>query len=166
MSLIQKDVFVDSDGVVVDFEGHVFDIFDKKMEDFNPKSRFWSSVIWHDTHVAKFFRNMPKMRDADQLIEYLVARYRSVKILTAGGFTPKDVAQQKIDWYAEHYPNLECIVVNKSPDKAKYAAPDAILIDDRTKSTYPFEQAGGIAVLHKNTKDTIRQLEALEANVA
>jgi len=164
IAMIQNDVFVDADGVIVDFEGHAFDCFGRRIEDFNPKGSFWGAVTRHDTHVAKFFLNMPKLGDADQLIEYLLPRYRSVKVLTAGGYTPKDVKEQKIAWFAKHYPGLECIVVNKSPDKAQYAAPDAILIDDRTKSTYPWQQAGGIAVLHRNTKDTIRQLEAL--NVA
>lgn len=160
------DIFLDSDGCVVDFSGYCLDKYGKLPDnlDRNEKKKFWGWVQWHDQNVEPFFRSMPKMADADELIEYLMPRYRSVKILTAGGFTPKNVGQQKIDWYAEHYPSLEVVVVNKSLDKAKYAAPDAILIDDRTKSTYPWEQAGGIAILHRNAKDTIRQLESL--NVA
>lgn len=155
------DVYVDSDGVVVDFDSYCVQHFGKPVEAFDPKSRFWQAVDHHDKNVQKFFRHMPKMADADVLLDFLVANFRSVKILTACGYTPKDAKEQKIEWYAEHYPSIECIVVPKSPDKAAYAKPDAFLIDDRSKSIDPWIAAGGRGILHKSAGKTIAELMSL-----
>ena len=46
-------------------------------------------------------------------------------------------------------------------DKHKYAAPNHILIDDRMKAIGPWRKAGGIGILHKDTKDTIAKLKLL-----
>ena len=50
-------------------------------------------------------------------------------------------------------------LVRKSNDKAAYAAPNHILIDDRSKSIQPWVAAGGIGILHTNAANTIRQLK-------
>ena len=62
---------------------------------------------------------------------------------------------------SKHYPEVECIVVRKSPDKAQYAHPKAILIDDRMKSIEPWRAAGGIGILHTSAEDTIAQLQSI-----
>lgn len=156
------EIFVDSDGVIADFDGYVRAKFGKRVSDFQPKGTFWQALTHHDTHVEKFFRNLPKMSDADALMTFLLAgSFKSVKILTACGYTPKDAKEQKVEWYAEHYPGVECIVVSKSPDKAEYAHPYSILIDDREKSIDPWRAKGGIGILHTSAEDTIAQLQAI-----
>lgn len=156
------EIYVDSDGVLADFDGYVLNKFGKRVSDFNPKGSFWQAITYHDAHVEKFFRNLPKMPDADELMAHLMsAGFKSVKVLTACGYTPRDAKQQKIDWYAEHFPGVECIVVSKSPDKAEYAHPYSILIDDRAKSIDPWRAKGGIGILHTSAEDTIAQLNAI-----
>ena len=155
------DIYVDSDGCIADFNSHVKSIFGKSVEDFVKKSHFWSALMYYDTHVEKFFRNLPKMDDADILMDYLQTNFNSVKILTACGTTPADANVQKIEWYAEHYPGVDCIVVTKYPDKAQYANPRAILIDDRAKSIDPWVAAGGIGILHTSAEDTIEKINQL-----
>lgn len=155
------ELFVDSDGVIADFDGYVKTHFGKPVSAFE-KGTFWAALTHRDTHVEKFFRSLPKMPDADVLVEYLRAQpVKSVKVLTACGYTPKDAKEQKVAWYDEHYPGLECIVVSKSPDKAEYAHPYAILIDDRAKSIDPWVAKGGIGILHTSAEDTIAQLVAI-----
>ena len=105
------------------------------------------------------------MEDADVLVDFVMAHFKSVKILTACGYTPKDAKEQKTAWFAEHYPQIECIVVAKSPDKAAYAHPYAILIDDRSKSIDPWVAKGGIGILHTSAEDTIAQLRAIVESV-
>jgi 5'(3')-deoxyribonucleotidase len=155
------DLYLDADGVICGFDQHVQKIFGKKVEAFQPKGSFWAALTHHDTHVEKFFRNLPKMTDADILMTFMIENFSHVKVLTACGTTPKDAKEQKIEWFAEHYPNVECIVVTKSPDKAKYAHSKAILIDDRAKSIDPWVAAGGIGILHTSAEDTIAQLRAI-----
>ena len=159
------DLYLDADGVICGFDQHVQKIFGKKVEAFQPKGSFWAALTHHDTHVEKFFRNLPKIDDADVLVDFVTAHFKSVKILTACGYTPKDAKEQKIAWFAEHYPQIECIVVAKSPDKAAYAHPYAILIDDRSKSIDPWVAKGGIGILHTSAEDTIAQLRAIVESV-
>ena len=52
------------------------------------------------------------------------------------------------------------IIVTR-PEKLKYATPNALLIDDEIKNYKEFTAAGGKCILHKNTRDTIRQLKKL-----
>lgn len=159
--MIDFDIYVDSDGTIADLEAYIVKALGKRIADFQPKGRFWQAFTWHDKHVEKIFRNLPKMEDADVLMDFLRSNYVSVKILTACGTTPSDAAQQKVEWFAEHYPGVECIVVTKSPDKAQYAHPRAVLIDDRAKSIDPWVAAGGIGILHTSAEDTILQLSKL-----
>ena len=154
-------IYVDADGVITDFDGYVLEKFGRRVADFNPKGRFWQHLTHHDTHVEKFFLNLPKMHDADVLMEYLLATGLPIRILTACGYTPADAKEQKIEWFAKHYPNVECIVVSKSPDKAAYATPTTVLIDDRSKSIDPWMAAGGIGILHRSADETIETLGRL-----
>ena len=48
-----------------------------------------------------------------------------------------------------------------SHDKFKWAAGNHILIDDFTKNTIPWKDAGGIAILHTDAAITIKKLEDL-----
>lgn len=157
--MIELDIYIDLDGVISDFNAHILTCLGKSISDFDPKGKLWSSMDYYNKTVAPFFRTMPKMSDADELVIYIAGSYKSVKFLTASGFTPRDVKEQKIAWCAEHYPDIECIVVTKSPEKAQYAHPHAILIDDRNKSIGPWVAAGGIGILHTDAKSTIEKLE-------
>lgn len=152
------DLYLDSDGVVVDFDLHCLNIFGRCASDFSHKGSFWAAVTRHDAEVQKFFRHMPKCDGADLLVDFGLQHFRSTSILTAAGNTPRDAPEQKIEWYAHEYPGVKCIVVTKSPDKAVHASPTAILVDDRAKSIDPWVAAGGIGILHTSVENTIAQL--------
>lgn len=154
------DIYLDSDGVCCDFSAYCLTHYGKLPDnlDKSEKSKFWSWVQWHNDNVQPFFRNLPKMDGADDLVNFCTTNFNNTKILTASGFTPKNGDVQKIEWYAENYPHVECIVVSKSPDKAAFAHPRAILVDDRAKSIDPWVAAGGIGILHTSVDDTIARL--------
>jgi hypothetical protein len=50
------------------------------------------------------------------------------------------------------------ILVDKAITKQKYAALNGILIDDYEKNIAQWREAGGIGILHKNARETIKQL--------
>lgn len=163
------DVYLDSDGVLADFSAYCLKHYGKLPEGLTEKgekAKFWSWVTHHNNTVEPFFRSLPKMADADALVEFCRNNFRSVKVLTARGNTPTDGEEQKIGWYEEHFPGLECIVVRKSPDKAEYAHERSILIDDRNKSIDPWVEAGGIGVLHTSAKSTILTLKQIVKRLA
>jgi hypothetical protein len=153
-------IYLDADGVCLDWSGKVQQIFEGRNVADIPKKELWIGITQYDKHIEKFFLNLELLDDAVELIRYCQEHFDNVEILTASGYTPADAGEQKRQWFANNFPEIKVNVVRKSEDKAAYANTCAILIDDREKCTLPFIAAGGFAILHKNTKDTIRQLQA------
>lgn len=156
-------LFLDSDGVLADFASYAmkhYGVLPDGMEG-KEKKEFWKWVQHHNDNVEPFFLNLPKMVDADKLLNYCLCTFKHVKILTATGHMPKDVKQQKIAWYEKYYPHMEVITVRKSENKAEYVTEGAILIDDRSKSIDPWVARGGIGILHTDANSTITMLSKI-----
>lgn len=155
------NVFCDADGVICDFTKKVQSFLPEFIND-NPKfkNKVWGSIQYHNDNVEPFFESLDKMHDADHLVDFVRSTFGNVFILTACGFTPKDAADQKRRWFERQYgKDLIVKTVTKSSDKAQFASPNSILIDDRAKSIDPWVAAGGVGVLHTSAEDTIAQLE-------
>lgn len=154
-------VWIDSDGVIADFEALIADYVGTPFHEIS-KGAMWRAVERYDSEVAPFFESLPKMKDADTLIDFVKAHFVNYGILTASGHVPKNGPQQKRNWYKKHYGNIIVKVVTKSPDKAEFAKSDkCILIDDRKKSIDPWVAAGGTGILHTSAADTINQLKQI-----
>jgi 5'(3')-deoxyribonucleotidase len=152
-----KKIYIDSDGVLAGFEAKV-----NELRASTPtKCGMWYLIDIYDKNVEPFFESLPIMDGAHDLVQFALDHFDDVAILTATGRTPKNVGEQKRNWYAKHFPHLEVILVESSGDKAAYACPNSILVDDRDKSITPWMGAGGIGVLHTSVEDTIAQLRAL-----
>lgn len=145
---------IDSDGVIADFNGLVSSL----VSDTTDKRAVWKAVHRYNADVAPFFESLPIMKDAHLLVRFAVANFDSVEILTATGRTPEDAGQQKINWYKKHFPHLKVTYVGRSSEKAQFATPTTILVDDRDASIAPWVEAGGIGILHTSVPDTIAQL--------
>lgn len=152
------NVAIDSDGVVCSFSKKCSHILKRQ---FVEGEKIWGKIQYYNDNVEPFFETLEKEDDADILMDFIFNNFENYFILTAAGHTPKDAPEQKRRWYAKYYPNLKVEVVTKSPDKAAFACPKTILIDDRAKSIDPWVAAGGIGILHKNSINTIEQLKHL-----
>ena len=156
-----KEMNTDLDGVLADFESHASAIIGAPMHSVS-KSKVWKAIYAYDTDVQPFFGSLPMMEDALVLWDFLTENFSDNKILTATGYTPKDAAQQKTGWVRNHIDSDVVVrTVTKSSEKAMYANPNAVLIDDRDKSIDPWVAAGGIGILHTSAADTIAQLKAM-----
>lgn len=158
-----KTIYIDSDGVIADFSSYVMQHYGKLPDGLTGRDKkdFWQWVQRHNDTVEPFFLNLPKMEDADVLLDYCTRMFDEVIILTATGHTPIGVGEQKREWYQKYYPDLKVELVRKSNDKARYAESGRILIDDRDKSIGPWVAGGGIGILHTRAEDTISQIESL-----
>lgn len=156
-------IFLDMDGVLADFDKAVNAIIDKNSPEFS-KGKLWHAITNYNYKVQPFFENLPVMKDAPLLIEFLEQNFNDIEILTAAGFTPPDVEVQKIKWGANNFPKYKVNVVKKSVDKAKFARNNTILIDDRNQSIVPFMHGGGIGVLHTSALETIDILKNIFKN--
>lgn len=154
-------VYIDMDGVVSDFDTKFSEITkgQSKKSDF-PKGRGWAMISQYDKEVEPFFESLPKMQGADQLVKFVTDSFEKVAFLTATGTTPKNGPEQKHKWIAKNYPGMKVITVTSSPEKAVYANPRAILVDDREKSIGPWRKAGGIGILFTSAQQAIDELSA------
>ena len=145
----QLKIYVDMDGVLVDF--------DKQITHYNlDKYDKGNSKIWLIIRRIgpKFWSTMKWMPDGRTLWNALKP-YKPT-ILSAPPI-PKDAVatEGKSEWVKRELGGVPYIIEKR---KELYAKPNAILIDDMVKNVDKWRQAGGIAILHKNTASTLRQL--------
>lgn len=154
----------DLDGVLADFEKKVAEINGMPFERI-PRGQMWKSVERYDKDHTKFFESLDPISDAPELWEFVTSNFINVFILSACGHVPRDAAEQKKRWVAKHLgKGVVCKVVTDSHQKAMYANPGTILVDDRMKSIGPWVTAGGIGVLHKSAKESIEKLKEIIEN--
>jgi hypothetical protein len=90
-----------------------------------------------------------------------------IEILTSKGtfdpFQGNEAARQKQVWLNKHNLPWKANFVRTKSEKAQYATPYSILIDDSIGCVTPFEKAGGHAILHvdANVEQTIDLLNKL-----
>lgn len=153
-----RKIFCDMDGVLVDFERGVEESYFEntgQRVSFHDlaKSEMWKTV---NRGGEGWWLNLPWYPGGQQLWNF-IKRYNPT-ILTAPG-RQKTCIPEKNQWVAQNMsPKLKVIC---DQDKWKYATPYGILIDDFTKNTIPWEEHGGIAILHTDVSKTIKQLKKL-----
>lgn len=143
-----KTVYLDMDGVLFDFVAGYNNMYGNFQEGDDIGDDFKEGFA-----KDNFFRFLPLFKDAKKLVKYVEGFDVNIEILTSvGKFNSKDVSVDKVMALKNHFPKYSSKFnyVKSSKDKAQWAAPDTLLIDDRKKSTEPFERAGGNVVLYKS----------------
>jgi hypothetical protein len=168
-------IYCDMDGVLVDFvKGAVIYITNKLQsgeaeslreelgrdyvtEEDIQNSRLVNNYMFRKLqNHADFFENLSWMPDGRELWGYLAQH--DPYILTAPlGYGSEIGKQAWIDNNLDPPPSK--VVMNRH--KYKWATTNEkpnILIDDREKNTIPWEEKGGIAILHTSISKTIQEL--------
>lgn len=158
-------IYVDLDGVLVDFNKFAREVIGCNVADFEAdkqiKRLFWSRVNNRHKEGKPFFGAMDPLPDVFVLWDY-VKKYDPI-ILSATGRT-KNAGNEKRDWVKRHLGQRAAdtaLFVESAQDKAQYANRNSILIDDRTKAIQPWIDAGGIGIHHISASDSIQQLKKL-----
>jgi len=159
-------LWIDMDGVLADFEAGVDKILDggydddKYHSDPDFRSKMWRAVSKYSKEGGQLWSELPAMEDAKELWSY-VEKYNP-QILTATGDPLYGAEAQKRAWVPWMVgSDVTVNVVRRSSDKAQYATPNSILIDDQPKSINPWKAAGGIGILHTSAASTIAELKKL-----
>lgn len=158
-------LFVDLDGVLADFDKGIEKLLGQRPPrdrnaDKEFKKKMWKAVGRYQKEGGHFWGDLDMMPDAASLWDY-VKKYNP-SILTATGNPGYNAGQQKVVWVEHHLgANIPVHLTRKSEEKAQFAGPNHILIDDREKSIEPWTAAGGIGILHRSAADSIRQLKEL-----
>jgi hypothetical protein len=159
MSKVIRQIFLDQDGVLADFEsgltkalGYKVDLKDKK-DVYDAEKRKLTA--------QRLFLNLDPLPDAWKLVDYCMNSGIHTEILTAAGTVNRTlVIQDKIAWIRRHiHPHWIIIPTFKGSQKAAFAHKKAVLIDDRQRNIDTWVEAGGIGILHKTAADTIEQLD-------
>lgn len=159
-------LYLDMDGVLADFN-KAYTKYDPHKDD---RKKFRSSVMEY-----KIFEDLDFMPDTQELLNHVCRLNEiTIEILTSMGthepVQGEEAKRQKLKWLnAKNIPYKANFVRNKE-EKAKYASPNSILVDDSSGCIGPFIAAGGHGILHSHSSETIRiidstilQLRAIEA---
>lgn len=159
-------MFVDMDGVIADFVAGISKLLDgdyseeQYKADSKYRSKMWKAVSQYSKQGGKLWLELPEMHDARRLWGY-VEKYNP-QILSATGRSDYEAETQKRTWIKTKFGgNVVVNLVRRSKEKAGYAKPGDILIDDQPKSIDPWKAAGGIGILHTSADRTIAELKKL-----
>jgi len=159
-------VYLDMDGVIADFDTQ-FKKYSNGIEanefEAADKRGFWKLI-----HFAglRYWMEMPWMPDGKVLYDYLTKLKNDgpihLEILSATSRSNKNAYSGKHIWAKRELgDDIKINLVEKGAEKAQFARPNAILIDDKEKCINPFRQAGGMGILHKSATDSIHQLNQI-----
>jgi 5'(3')-deoxyribonucleotidase len=161
MSLQNRTIFIDMDGVVADFDAYAQSILGYSttggkrypLED-------WAKISAN----PRFYYELETCRFADVLVDACLELSNDVKFLTA---IPRanDVPwsfTDKVLWAQERWPNIPVWFGPYSHDKHLHCSPGDVLIDDRDDNINDWNRAGGIGILHQNNiAETIVELRKI-----
>ena len=159
MEFDEPTIYCDMDGVLADFRKFTDNLIQGNFSDEN----------WNKLPVDTFAQLDP-MPDASELWSF-ISQYEPY-ILTAypklkRGDISKQAPEDKRKWMKQHFgvsPNRVFTVLRQ--DKRRFAKDGRdgrpnLLIDDHEGNIVEFKRAGFIGILHRNARDTIKQLKAL-----
>lgn len=177
---MRNTLYLDMDGVLMDFEGAIFAHGVKRYADgakwiTKPRDQWPDEMVAADKAyvgamaLPTFWPSIQPMTDAKALWAFCASL--NPRVLTAA---PSDrpgekrfaelfpvIAKQKCNSIWEHFDRefpIEHIHVCLRHEKAHFAKPGAVLVDDTPGNCEEWTAAGGIAILHKDAKTTIAQL--------
>lgn len=144
-------IYLDMDGVLADFDAMLEVFYNKPVGEIPPDT--WNDFWNRDCVRHDLFRGFKPIDEGLQLLLILREAGADVTVLTStgGGINHLDIAAQKLSWLRVHAPDHErlkpygvafCL---NTVNKAMYAKPGYVLVDDRKKVCDAWRERGGIA---------------------
>jgi 5'(3')-deoxyribonucleotidase len=152
-----RQLFVDLDGVLADFDRHYYEQFGIKTDRNAPEPPgFWTPIEQH----GAFFATMPVIPDALRLWEGAKRLHPNPIILT-GIPRIENVQEHKRGWVHQHIDPHATVICCRSKDKRKHGKPGDVLVDDWHKYRHLWEEMGGVFVLHTSATASLCEVASI-----
>lgn len=156
-------LFVDLDEVLVNLDKGYEECVGIPMSEADRFFNYDQEKIWEKPKAnPTFWRDLPKMKDADLLIDYVTQIDREKFIISAAVRNYPDCSTHKREWVDIHTPfSMEYVHIVRRSEKKLFAVSKGspnILIDDYLKNIEEWEAHGGIGILHTSSENTINIL--------
>ena len=168
-------IYCDMDGVLCDFDLGYEKLTGISTAEANTKGK---SYFWElfrkgaGKNEKDFWSNLPWQPGGRELWKAISPHTPNILSSPAIDFSlPTDqqlspeynqAIQGKKEWISKNLTNVGEEIFVPAVQKATFAAPNHILIDDLEKNITAWEANGGIGILHKNLPDTLKKLETLK----
>jgi hypothetical protein len=152
-------VFCDMDGVLTDFEKRFTSLNPEKLSPAQYQTKYGIEKFWSfidEENGVKFWVGMQWMKDGKELWEY-IKKYNPT-LLSAPSRNNESRLGKRL-WVKNNLPGVK-LVLASADKKQNYSGRNKVLIDDRKDNIDQWRSQGGIGILHTNTQDTIKQLQA------
>ena len=124
-------IYCDMDGVICDFDRHFLYYTNNLYTADEYRNKFGVNGFWEliDEIGLEFWTKMPWTPDGRELWRFINKLGAEVILLSSPSASDISKEGKKI-WAKENVPGTE-LILKRSAEKKEYAAPTAILIDDR-----------------------------------
>ncbi|MDB4344545.1 hypothetical protein OAA18_00505 [bacterium] len=150
-------IFLDMDGVLVNFDKQFKELTGEDPRTFETKygtEGFWEAI---EKAGVGFWRGMEWMDGGEAL--YNRASQHDHALLSSPSRSETSKIGKRL-WRRDKTPDTKLILA-RSYNKRKYAAPNHILIDDRADNIQQWKDAGGIGILYTSADQVNKELDKL-----
>ena len=155
----QYKIYCDMDGVLTNFESRFKSLNPEHLTASQYQAKYGIDKFWNfidkETGV-KFWVGMDWMPDGKELWDYI--KDKQPTLLSAPSRENESRLGKRL-WVKNNIPGTKLILAS-APKKQNYSGRDKILIDDRPDNIEQWRSKGGVGILHTNTADTLKQLQA------
>jgi len=151
-------IFCDMDGVLTNFDTRFKSINPEKLSPTQYTNKYGVSKFWDiiTKEGVGFWVGMEWMSDGKELWDFI--KDKQPTLLSAPSRDPSSRLGKRL-WVKNNIPGTKLILAS-AEKKQNYSGTNKILIDDRPDNISQWKSKGGIGILHTNTQDTIKQLQA------
>ena len=155
----QYKIYCDMDGVLTDFDKRFTSLNPEHLSPTQYSTKYGTDKFWNfidgETGV-KFWVGMPWMPDGKELWDHI--KQYNPTLLSAPSRENESRLGKRL-WVKNNIPGTK-LILSAASKKQNYSGTNRILIDDRPDNIEQWRSRGGIGILHTNTQDTLKQLQA------
>jgi hypothetical protein len=155
-----RQLFLDCDGVLADFEAGTIDMLGMTPAAF--EKRHGKQAFWREVSRTKdFYFRLPLMADARRLFDAVA---HLDPIILTGLPIGNWAAPQKVRWAELHFPGTH-IITCMARDKYRHMKGADVLVDDRADHRDKWEEAGGVFVHHQDARTSLNRLAEIYPSI-